>query len=271
MKNQHKYPNPVLSLIAILLLTGLGLSSCDQPSSARSAEKTEHPVDSQGMDKFLSPSESDPEPAPEVVEEVRDVKWESPTGPLSKTEQSYVGTWAGEVSEMNIRTGGVAFTLGGSSGGGDLVENIMEAMENDNMIKDHCTWLELYDDRTGLWAGCMMMEGGPTVYNTVDPFTGEEKVPGLRFKWYVQGKDIRIKFSDKLRMTKVLESGETEEKRVSYWDLKVLSSKTVAGDKVYTTQDHFPELDYTLPIKNEYSYFEAYLMGPDEPISRPMM
>jgi len=206
----------------------------------------------------------------------KSVNWPTPSDTLSTIEQSYLGTWASEITEHGLRSGGMGIKLAGN---GKESETLMElasravaGIEENGFIREKCIWFELYDDHTGFWSSCMIGPNGPGSTQKMDIFNGTQEPLGLKFEWSADPHQIRFKLESNLHVTYINDSTEAQVD-VVYWDL-ILGESSLGeyeGQTNYETQDVFPEFGYTHPFPNQYWHIPNLMDGKVQNYSKPLM
>jgi hypothetical protein len=198
---------------------------------------------------------------PKGAPKQKDVAWKIPSGPLTKEEETMItGTWTAVTSDQALSTGGVAIMTDPNSGKTGM-DQLVDAAEKMKRANTNCIWLEFYDDHTGFWNSCMLLNGSPNSMDEVDPFSGEHKGSGVMFSWYLDKKTIHIQFEDCLKYPMMIKD-TTLKVRVRYWDLEMVKNpKTVDGILTYKMRDHFPEYDFDSPVTFEYEMIPKLING----------
>ncbi|HET6992463.1 MAG TPA: hypothetical protein VFJ43_14105 [Bacteroidia bacterium] len=240
----------------------LFLYSCSEPSS-----NVNPPVntDSPSVENNSPTHCGNPKGAPKQ----KDIAWQIPSATLSKEEEAITGTWTAVTSDQALSTGGVTIMTDPNSGKTGM-DQLVDAAEKMKRANTNCIWLEFYDDHTGFWNSCMLMNGSPNAMDNVDLFTGEHKSAGVMFDWYFDNKTIHIQFEDCLKYPMMIKD-TTLKVRVRYWDMEIVKAKTVGGTTVYKIRDHFPEYDFKSPVTFEYEMVPKLINGKVGKYQNPIM
>jgi hypothetical protein len=175
---------------------------------------------------------------------------------ITRTEAQWVGSLvASDVSSDHLTSGGFMLKTKGS---GDLGKDMIEAMDEEGGGFEEaggCIWLELYDDNTGFWWTCIMMETA-SVTNNVDFFTGEQVNTGFLFTWEIKNGKLSIVLEKNLEYKQAID-GKRVAVRTNEWEIKIPS----APSDVFSAYDYFPANGYTLPKKTKWEFFPFHQFG----------
>ncbi len=175
---------------------------------------------------------------------------------LTAPEAKWVGSLvASDVSSDHLTSGGFMLKTKGS---GDMVQDVMDAMEEEGggfTEAGGCIWLELYDDHTGFWWTCSMMESASVTYG-IDYFTGEHINTGFMFDWEIKNGKLSIVLEKNLEFKK-MEQGNKVAVRTNEWEIRIPSAPSAA----FSASDYFPAEKYTLPKKTRWEFFSKHQFG----------
>jgi hypothetical protein len=201
---------------------------------------------------------------PENAPERKSVEWKTPDDSLTEVEKAVTGTWAAPVGDLSLKTGGVMISLGDTAmaTAHTKVAKLLDDIKKSKHLKSECIWLELYDDHTGFWNGCMLVKDSPNALDNVNPITGEHEGFGVKFDWKMDKNTLHIRFEDCLKYPMIVKDSAVVTVRVKHWDLQITKTrKNAEGTQVLTITDYFPEYDYTSPVKHEYETYGGTLNG----------
>ncbi|MFI5204637.1 MAG: hypothetical protein ACHQF2_09095 [Flavobacteriales bacterium] len=201
---------------------------------------------------------------PSNAPERKNIDWVQPDDSLTNAEKTRTGTWAAKTGDLSLSTGGVMISLGDTAmaTAHTKVAKMLDDIEKSKHLKSGCIWLELYDDHTGFWNGCMLVNESPNALDNVNPITGKHEGFGVKFDWKFDKNTLHISFEDCLKYPMVVGDSSVITVRVKYWDLMITKTKRNSdGGNILTIRDYFPEYNYKSPITYEYETYSGTLSG----------
>jgi len=128
-----------------------------------------------------------------------------------------------------------------------LGTDIEALLRQDQRNKTNCIWLELNKDGSGYRHECALNNGTPTPLEKIDPTTGERESIGFPFEWYVDADTLKLRTSEPFHVRMIRDS-VIENQKAELWHLRLVQHNGTS----YKVEEYLPELDYVLPVQQDY-------------------